>query len=287
MEEKIEKLLSNGILIIDKPCSQTSHEITSFVKKITKSQRAGHAGTLDPKVSGVLPVAIGRATKLLRYIAGKRKTYIGIMKFKIPPSRDSIRLLFRDFTGEIEQIPPKKSAVKRRKRKRMVYELKFLEQNENLVLFKAEVEAGTYIRTLCSDIGKQCKGARMEELRRVSVGSIKEEKSIIVQDLIDAMHAWETEGDASLLERMICNPEDLIDLSRVQVKENAVESIVSGAQIMIPAIENFDDKIKTGDCVAIYSKGQFLGVGIAQLASEDVGSRNRGIAVKLERVHKP
>ncbi len=95
--------ISNGVVIIDKPCGQTSHEITSFVKNITGSPRSGHAGTLDPNVSGVLPVALGRATKLLQYIAGKDKTYVGIIKFKVPQSEERIEELFSQFTGEIFQ----------------------------------------------------------------------------------------------------------------------------------------------------------------------------------------
>ena len=76
--------LDGKVIIINKPPGHTSHEITTFVKKITGVKRTGHAGTLDPDVSGVLPVALGSATKLLRYIAAKDKTYVGIIKFRVP-----------------------------------------------------------------------------------------------------------------------------------------------------------------------------------------------------------
>jgi predicted rRNA pseudouridine synthase len=281
-----EKLISNGIIIIDKPCGQASHEITSFVKKITGSLRSGHAGTLDPQVSGVLPIALGKATKLLRYIAGSQKEYVGIIKFRNPPTEDRIKELFMQFTGEIEQMPPKKSAVRRKLRKRTIYELEFLEKKNNLVLFRTRVDAGTYIRTLCVDIGKKCGGARMEELRRVSVGSINEKEAHTMQDLIDAMHAWKENNNPKPIMDMIHRPEEYINLPKVQIRENALKSVFSGAQVMVPAVESFDEGIMEGSRVCMFCGNHFIGVGIARVSYDELEKRKHGIAVKLERVHK-
>ncbi|MFH2101618.1 MAG: RNA-guided pseudouridylation complex pseudouridine synthase subunit Cbf5, partial [Candidatus Micrarchaeota archaeon] len=209
---ELEKLIGNGVIVIDKPCGQSSHEITTFVKKIVGVSRSGHAGTLDPKVSGVLPVALGRATKLLRYIAGTNKTYVGIIKFREPQPGKRIEELFAQFTGEIVQMPPKMSAVRRRHRKRVIHHLNLLESNGRFGLFETKVDAGTYIRTLCVDIGKKCGGARMEELRRTAVGGISEKQAFTMQELIDAVHAWKEENDSSSLEKMIHAPEEFIDL---------------------------------------------------------------------------
>ena len=144
-----QKKINNGIIIIDKPCGQVCHEITSCVKKIVGASRSGHAGTLDPNVSGVLPIALGKATKLLRYIAGKDKTYVGIIKFRKILKKDQIENLFREFTGEITQTPPKISAVRKKPRKRTIYYLKLIEHNGRFAVFETTVDAGTYIRTLC------------------------------------------------------------------------------------------------------------------------------------------
>lgn len=277
--------IKNSVIIINKPPGHSSHEITTFVKKITSATRSGHAGTLDPDVSGVLPVALGRATKLLRYIAGKDKTYVGIIKFKKELAKEEIEKLFSEFTGELIQTPPKVSAVRKVPRKRTVYYLKLIEigGRGHLALFETRVDAGTYIRTLCEDIGKKCGGARMEELRRIAVGKINEKEAVTMQQLIDAMWLYEKKNDASELQKMLKEPETMIDLPKALIKESALKSILSGAQVMIPAIEKMDASIKSGERVAIYCGNLFIGIGIAQVSQKEL-DKKKGIAIKLERV---
>jgi H/ACA ribonucleoprotein complex subunit 4 len=275
------QMLKDSVIIIDKPPGMTSHETTTHVKKITGVGRAGHAGTLDPQVSGVLPVALGRATKFLRYIAGKDKTYVGIIKFRNVMGKEEIEKLFKEFTGEITQTPPRISAVRKVPRKRHVHHLRLLEVQGRLALFEAKVDAGTYIRTLCSDMGKRCGGARMEELRRTAVGGITEKESSTMQELVDAVWFRDNKGDAGMLERMLRKPESLIGLPRVSIKESALASVLSGAQIMAPAVEKVD-AVEKGDRVAIYCKERFIGVGVAQVPGSEMAGR--GLAVKLERM---
>lgn len=285
----MKELIDNGIIIIDKPPGHTSHEISAFVKKITGAKRAGHAGTLDPEVSGVLPVALGRATKLLRYVAGKTKTYVGIIKFKEIKSRKEIESLFKKFTGELVQTPPKMSAVRKVPRKRTVYHLKLLEisaENTRLALFEAKVDAGTYIRSLCDDIGKICGGARMEELRRTAVGNINEGQAVKMEELVDAMWVWKNRKDDTLLRMMISKPERYIGLPKAVIKDSAVDSVKSGAQIMVPAIVKIEKEAERGDRVSIFTEnGKFVGVGIASMNWHDLESKKKGLAIKLERVH--
>jgi len=283
---KAEELLKNSVVVINKPPGQTSHEITTFVKKITGANRSGHAGTLDPEVSGVLPVALGRATKLLRYIAGKEKSYVGIMKFRNIPERADVERLFSQFTGELVQTPPKISAVRKVPRKRTVYSLRLLELDGRLALFDTRVDAGTYIRTLCEDMGKKCGGARMEELRRTAVGKITEKEAYTMEELIDAMWLYKNKDDSTMLEKMLRPPEQFIDLPAVFVKETALWSINTGAQVMAAGVERMDAGIVKNARVAIYSDGKFVGVGIAQISSEELPGKERGMVVRLERVHK-
>ncbi len=270
--------LNNSIIIIDKPPGMICHEVTTNVKKITGVSRAGHAGTLDPDVSGVLPVALGRATRLLRYIAGKDKSYVGIMKFREPKTEDEIRALFLQFTGELVQTPPRISAVRKKARKRKVHYLKLLEIKGRLALFETRVDAGTYIRTLCDDIGKACGGARMEELRRIAVGDIREEQAATMQQLTDAVWFYKNKKPA-MLENMAHSPELFIDLPKASIRETALKSIFSGAQIMMPAIESME-RAEAGQRVALYCKERFIGVGIVQ------PSGSKGPVIKLERVHR-
>jgi len=278
----------DGLILLDKPPGHTSHEITSFVRKITGAMRTGHAGTLDPDVSGVLPVALGKSTKLLRYIAGETKTYVGIIKFRNIQTKAQIEELFGTFTGELIQTPPKISAVRKVPRKRTVYYLKLLEiseTNPRLALFEAKVGAGTYIRTLCEDMGKKCGGARMEELRRIAVGNILENQTVTMQDVVDAMWLLKNKKDDSQLKKIVHRAEDFIDLPRVTIKNSAIDSIKSGAQIAVPAVVSFQGRVPGGQKVALYSEdGRFIGVGITQISSDELEKKKRGIAIRLERV---
>lgn len=278
--------LNNSIIIINKPCGQICHEITTGVKKIVGAARSGHAGTLDPDVSGVLPVAIGKATKLLQYIAGKEKTYIALMKFKEKLTEKQIRELFEEFEGRITQTPPKISAVRKVPRKRTVHALKILEIKGNLVLFEAKVEAGTYIRTLCEDMGKKTGGARMEELRRISVGKITEDQAHTMQELIDAVWIWKNKNNDSELQKMLRTPDEFIDFPKVIAKESAIQELKNGAQLMVPGIIRYDSKVSKGDFVKICSeKGEFVGIGIFTMNYEEFVKSKSGIAVKIERIH--
>ncbi len=284
-----QELIDNGLIILNKPPGHTSHEISAFIKKITGSKKTGHAGTLDPNVSGVLPVALGRATKLLRYIASETKTYVGIIKFRNIQSREQILELFKKFSGEIVQTPPKISAVRKVPRKRTIYHLKLLEiskENPRLALFVAKVGAGTYIRTLCEDIGKKCGGARMEELRRIAVGEIHESQSVKMEDVVDAMWLLKNKNIESEINQTIHLPEKFIFLPRAIIRDSAIESIKSGAKIAIPAVSEFPKDIPIGQTLKLFSEGGiFIGIGIAALSSDDLLKKNKGIAIKLERMH--
>lgn len=284
----VQELFDNSIIIVNKPPKIINHELTTWIKKISGSNRAGHAGTLDPDVSGVVPVALGRATKLLQYIAKKDKTYVGIIKFKNILNEADIKKLFEKFVGEITQTPPKISAVKKVKRKRTIYYLKFLEQskeNPRLVLFETKVDAGTYIRTLCEDIGKICGGARMEELRRIAVGSITEQQTFTIYNFIDAIWLWKEKKDDSLLKKMLHKPEEFIDYPKVIVRSSAVGALLTGAQLMAAGITKFPD-VKKGDYVSLYGeKKEFIGIGVVQLSFEEL-SKSKDVAVKIERIHK-
>lgn len=278
--------IDRGLIILDKPCGHVAHEITTYVKKLLRVKRAGHAGTLDPDVSGVMPIALGKDTKLLSYLTAKTKTYVCIMKIKNRSISDErLKDVFKKFVGTITQTPPKISAVRKIPRKRTIYYIRFLERKDNLVLFEAKVDAGTYIRTLCEDIGREIGGARMEELRRIAVGSITEREAVKIQDLIDAV--WLAErGKPESLNLIIKNTPDYIELRKVTIKDGALQSIKNGAQIMAPALVDVEYGIKREEFVKIFSQsGVFVGIGKAVADKEILEKMKSGLAVKIERMH--
>ena len=176
--------LECSFLCLDKPAGPSSHEATVWARNILGVERGGHAGTLDPIVTGVLPIAIGSAVKLLRALAQSDKEYVCIAKFKRSP--EGIEKALREFTGKIYQTPPEESAVKKALRTRAIHGIRLLEVDGTRALFKAKCQHGTYIRTLCKDLGEVMGNAcEMEELRRISAGPFSEKDCCTFQELKD------------------------------------------------------------------------------------------------------
>ena len=285
-DRTINELLKNSYINIDKPLGPTSHQVDSWIKKILKTERIGHSGTLDPNATGVLPIGVGSATKILQFLLPAGKEYIGLMKLHNDCQAEKIKEICKNFIGKITQIPPVRSAVKRERRKREIYYLEVLEIKGREVLLKVGCESGTYIRTLVVDIGKKLKtGAHLAELRRTKVGNIIEEKSFNLYDLKDAMVFYK-EGDKSYIKDILKPPEEMLSyLPKIVIHDHAVDAICHGANLMKPGIVELDSDIKKDDFVLIITlKGEAVAVGKTKLSTEEIVHVQKGECVVLERV---
>ncbi|MEM4734987.1 MAG: RNA-guided pseudouridylation complex pseudouridine synthase subunit Cbf5, partial [Candidatus Thorarchaeota archaeon] len=184
----MEYLLNNSVIVLDKPPGPTSHEVAAWVRKILGVSKAGHSGTLDPAVSGILPIGIGTATRAMQALLPAGKEYVCVMELHSAVAEDRIREVVEEFTGKIYQRPPLKSSVKRVVRVREIYYDEVLEIQDRLVLMRIGCEAGTYVRKLCYDIGEVLGvGAHMKQLRRTRVGILREDDHLCkLHDLKDA-----------------------------------------------------------------------------------------------------
>ena len=286
-DRSVEELLEMGMINLDKPSGPTSHQVVSWVREILSAKNVGHGGTLDPRVTGVLPVAINRGTKLLKVLLTAGKEYVGIMRLHREVSEDILRAVFEKFVGEIYQVPPVKSAVKRARRKRRIYYLDIIEIEGRDVLFRVGCEAGTYIRRLCVDIGKKLGvGAHMQELRRTRVGTLSEEESVTLHDLKDAYELWREDGYEEEIRRCIKPIERMLDhLPKIVVRDSAVDALCHGASLTLPGVLEIDSDIKKGDVVAVMTlKGEAVMIGKANMSTEEMLIRDTGVCVIPERV---
>src|SRR5229473_5881099 len=153
-KRSIEQLLNYRFILLDKPNGPTSHETVAWVKKILCIEKAGHSGTLDPQVSGILPIGLGEATKALIVLLLGPKEYHALGRLHTLPSNEKLQSVLKQFTGKIYQKPPQRSSVSRQTRVRSVYEIDVIEQKERLILMRILCEAGTYIRKIFYDIGE-------------------------------------------------------------------------------------------------------------------------------------
>lgn len=251
----------DGILNINKPTGMSSFDVVRVVKKVAKTKKVGHTGTLDPEASGVLPICIGRATKLVDYIMSDYKVYKVELKLgittdtydregkilqtsEINSSEDDIKNAIKSFEGEIDQIPPMYSALKvngqrlynlarkgieieRKARKIHIYDINILSMELPIVKFTVKCSKGTYIRSLCYDIGEKLKcGGTMWNLERTQTGSFSISNSVELEQLnVDNMHSYLIPMDKALESY----PKIIIDkkyekliLNGVNVKDNAI-----------------------------------------------------------------
>ena len=211
----------NGIVIVDKPEGWTSQDVVSKLRGVLHTKRIGHGGTLDPMATGVLPVFVGRATRGVEFFEHAEKTYEAALRLGITTdteditgnvleekpvsvTREALDAVLAQFRGEIQQIPPMYSALKingqklcdlarkgkevaRKPRTITIFQLELLEFDGSTARLRVRCSKGTYIRTLCKDIGEKlgCGGC-MASLRRVSAGSYTISEAVPLAELVDA-----------------------------------------------------------------------------------------------------
>ena len=284
----IEQLLRYGIIILDKPPGPTSHETVACAKRILKLPKIGHSGTLDPQVSGVLPLGLGEATKALGVLLYGPKEYHALGRIHSLPSAEELEQAISMFRGEIYQKPPQRSAVLRQTRTRTIYELEVLEQKERLLLARIVCEAGTYIRKLYYDLGEVLgPGATMIELRRTRVDQFREEDGLVtMHELADAFAVWEERKDGSKLASMIRPVEHaLSELKSVVIRDSAVDALCHGAQLAIPGILQVSPNLKKGDIVGIYTqKGEAVALAESAMSAEEIRDATKGYAFETRRI---
>lgn len=287
-DRPIEEYISKSVINLDKPSGPTSHEIDAWVKRILNCQKSGHGGTLDPKVTGVLPIGIDDATRAIQLLLTAPKEYVCLMTLHDEVSEDKIREIFEEFTGKIYQLPPIKSAVKRELRTRNIYYATIYEIKGRDILFRIGCEAGTYVRTYCHNIGEALGvGAHMSELRRTQVGSFNEKNNIVtLQDVTDAYHFYIDDGDDSFLRKTLMPFERAADyLPKIIIKDSAIDAICHGANLAVGGVVKLSDNIQVNRLVAIETlKGELVGAGSALCDAEGILNSDSGFVVNTSKV---
>lgn len=283
----IEEFINKGVVVLNKPAGPTSHEVAAFVRDILEVDVAGHSGSLDPGVTGVQPVMIGKATRAVAALRLSGKEYICLMKLQRSVPEKMIRSVLSGFVGNVYQMPPVRSAVKRQLRLRKIYYIDVLEIQDTYVLMKVGCEAGTYIRKLCHDAGLALGvGAQMQELVRSKAGPFTDKRPVTLQELKDAYVIWQESGDESFLRELILPMESAFSqLPRIVVRDTAVDALCSGAFLARPGVAGFSTNIKKGDLVAVFSqKGEIISLSIALMTPDEISENEFGFVAKPKAV---
>ena len=270
--------LKDGFINLNKPAGMTSHDAVNIVRKIFGTKKVGHAGTLDPAAVGILPIAVGQATKFIEYISGFDKTYRAEIFFGVStvtgdfegeivskienvklPDKNILDSVLENFIGKIEQTPPKHSAIKINGRKAYdlarknidfemprrvvtINRIEILRVEENILTLEVDCSKGTYIRSLAVDIGESLNlPATLKFLQRVRVGNFNLENSATFDDL-------KIDGEKFLLPVDFC----LKHFRKFELPSRRIKAFCNGLPTNISA----NDEI-----VRVYAAEKFLGVG--------------------------
>lgn len=279
---------TNGIIVINKPQDWTSHDCVAVMRRATGIKRIGHTGTLDPMATGVLPICIGTATRIMEYMDLDWKTYRATLKLGIETdtediwgevisekstegiSKEQIVQVVNSFIGEIEQIPPKYSAlkvngkklyeyaragqeVKIKSRKITVKEIIINDISGDNVDLTITCSKGTYIRTICSDIGKKlgC-GATMSSLVRTASGIFKLKDAIEIEDI-------KKMSKEEILDRLIDTDVSLVHFGKINLDAKKAKDFVNGKKIRRKEIDIVGES-NHQNMYNIYYSNEFLGV---------------------------
>ena len=305
----------NGIIIIDKPSGKTSHDVVEDVKKALSVKKAGHAGTLDPMATGVLPVCLEEATKLVQFLSTDTKDYTATMLLGVKTDTQDIegKIIARDdpyvihediediffrFVGEIEQVPPRYSAVKYKgkplykwarkgitieapRRIIKIYDITIDEVNLPYITFRVSCSKGTYVRSLCSDIGEMlgC-GACLASLRRTRSGSFFEASAISINELENTAGKWPPDHIIPLIDALPHIPAIYVDHKFARRLREGYQPVAETLRIYhIPSLAD-------GDMVKFINEDSNL-VSVAKMlcASDQIDSMDgKRQAAKIVRI---
>ena len=284
----------DGVINIFKPRGMTSHDVVYFIRKVLNIKKVGHTGTLDPNATGVLPICIGKGTRISEYLLDVDKEYVGELTLGIATDtqddcgniihtsnnivgEDEIIHSFKKFKGNILQTPPMYSALKhkgkklyelaregvsveRKAREISIKDLKILNNyNNKEILFYTRCSRGTYIRTLCDDIGKDlCTFGHMSYLIRTGVGSFKLENAYSID------HLQELPKD-EIIKLIVPMDEALNYMDKIIIDDELYNKLKNGVSIILP--ENYNYKINV--LQRVYSCDKFIGIGRVILTKEN------------------
>ena len=240
-------LLQFGVVNLDKPPGPSAHQVAGWVRDMVTDRltemdggaigRVAHGGTLDPKVTGCLPILLGDAARCARVFDDSSKEYVAVLELHGPPPAD-IDAVLAEFEAPLYQKPPRKSAVRRRRRVREIHELELLELTGRQGLLRVRCDSGTYIRKLCHDLGLALgTGAHMGDLRRTATGTFDDRTLVTMEDFADALAFWVDNGETEPLRDVVAPGERALEtLARVVIAPSAARAVAEGAPVYAPGV---------------------------------------------------
>ncbi len=285
-DEVRARIESGAFVLVDKPRGPSSHQVTAWTRDLLEVPTAGHAGTLDPNVSGLLWIGLGRALHLVPLVLEFSKTYLGVVTFHGEVAGERLERVLAEFTGPIYQTPPVRSAVKRERRVRTIHRLELVERDGPRALVRVVAESGTYVRTLAVDLGDALGiGAHLEELRRTATGRFTEKEAVPLTALADARAAWHDGDPAPMLAHLHPIEEVWREFPQLVLKDAAAAAVAHGAPLAGGGVRSVSRSFARDARVVLLGRtGELVATGVALRASEELRAARPGWVIGDLRV---
>jgi H/ACA ribonucleoprotein complex subunit 4 len=282
----LARLAAGAFVLVDKPRGPSSHQVAAWTRDILGVDHTGHAGTLDPNVSGLLWVGCGPALKLIPILLEFPKRYIALVVLHSKVAPKELERVLTEFTGPIYQTPPVRSAVKRERRVRTIHRLGLVESKPPRYILDIVGDSGTYVRTLAVDVGEALGvGAHLEELRRIGTGPFREENIVPLTVLRDAAERARAGSPDDLLQLLRPIEEVWREFPIVVVKDAAASAIAHGSALARGGIVSLSRSFAQGATVALVTRaGEFVAYGSAEVDSDAMKGSRPGWVVTQTRV---
>jgi len=281
-----DRLAAGAFLLVDKPRGPSSHQVTAWARDLLGLGTAGHAGTLDPNVSGLLWIGAGPALKLLPLVLEFPKRYVAAVRLHGPVAKPELERVLAEFTGPVFQTPPVRSAVKRERRVRSIHHLTLVEVERSFLLLDLVADSGTYVRTLAVDLGEALGvGGSLQELRRVATGPFEERRAVPLTALADAA-ALRAAGDPAPLLALLHPIEEVWrEFPTIVLKDGAASAVAHGAGLASGGILAVPRAFARGAHVVLLTRsGELIATGVAEHDSAALASVRHGWVVGGTRV---
>ena len=266
-----ERITSGAFVLVDKPRGPSSHQVTAWARDLLGVPAAGHAGTLDPNVSGVLWVGLGPALRLVPLVLEFPKTYVGVVVLHGDVPEPRLRAALEEFVGPVYQTPPVRSAVKRERRVRTIHRLELLDRDGPRVLLSTVADSGTYVRTLAVDLGDALGvGAHLEELRRTATGPFDERQAVPLSSVADARALAQGGEPAALLALLHPVEEVWREFPTLVLKDAAASAVAHGAPLAPGGVASASRRFARGDRVVLVSRErELVATGVALCSTDE------------------
>lgn len=288
-DRSISELLRTSVVCIEKPYNKTTHQMTQGVKEILGVKKVGHAGQLEPVMTGLVVVLLEDACKVTRFITQGDREYVFRLQFSREVPQDRVERAFSKFIGKIKQVPPLRSKTRRVLRAKYVDTIELLDYRPRWAKVRVVCESGTYLRKLFYDMTRLLRSnVALNRIRRTRIGLLTIQNAVSLNDLAKFYDLYRNKGDEQPLRSVLIPMEQALQQKKIYITDASIPKICTGRPLFINNVVSFDEDIEEEEMVGLYSlKEELVAIGRAWYNGNQMKEMEDGVVGTPIRIIMP